>query len=74
MNIPCATDLQPKSESAVDRAGILAEKLGSELSLLHIVPPTESEELTEQDLQSATAQLEERAVPPCVTSALACAV
>jgi hypothetical protein len=29
MNILCATDLLPKSESAIDRAGILADQLGA---------------------------------------------
>jgi len=64
MNILCATDLLPKSESAIDRAGILADQLGADLSLLHVVPPTESREMAEQDLQRAKEKLKARVTRP----------
>jgi universal stress protein E len=64
MKILCATDLLPKSESAIDRAGILAAQLGADLSLLHVVPPTELQEMAEQDLERAKVQLEARVAPP----------
>jgi universal stress protein E len=61
MKILCATDLLPKSESAIDRAGMLAEHLGADLSLLHVVRPTESDQMLEQDVQRASRQLKFRA-------------
>ncbi len=61
MKILCATDLLPKSESAIDRAGMLAEHLGADLSLLHAAPPTESDQMLEQDVQRASRQLKFRA-------------
>lgn len=64
MDILCATDLLPKSESAIDRAGMLADQLGADLSLLHVVPPTESTEMSEQDVQRARARLKARVTPP----------
>ena len=39
MKILCATDLLPKSESAIDRAGMLSDLLNADLSLLHVVMP-----------------------------------
>lgn len=60
----CATDLLPKSENAVDRAGILADQLGAELSLLHIVPPIEPDRVLEQSLQIAIARMRSRVRPP----------
>lgn len=64
MKILCATDLLPKSESAMDRAGMLADHLDAELSFLHVVPPTESDQLLAQDLQRASGKLKLRVRPP----------
>jgi universal stress protein E len=60
----CATDLLPKSESAIDRAGILAHEMDADLSLLHVVSPTASERILEQSLQIAIARMKSRARPP----------
>lgn len=60
----CATDLLPKSEPAVDRAGMLAQQLQARLSLLHVVAPTLSEHNLEQSLQLAITQLDARARVP----------
>lgn len=60
----CATDLLPKSEPALDRAGLLAQHLNAELSLLHVVSPATSERNLEQALQLANAKLKARAEPP----------
>lgn len=60
----CATDLLPKSEAAMDRAGLLAEQLNASLSLLHVVSPTMAEHNLEQSLQLAITGLEARARPP----------
>lgn len=60
----CATDLLPKSEFAIDRAGLLAEQLGADLSLLHVVSPVASERVLEQSLQIAIARMKSRVRPP----------
>jgi nucleotide-binding universal stress UspA family protein len=60
----CATDLLPKSEYAVDRAGLLAEELGADLSLLHVVSPVSSEQVLEQSLQIAITRMNWRVRPP----------
>jgi nucleotide-binding universal stress UspA family protein len=60
----CATDLLPKSEMAIDRAGILAEELGAALSLLHVVSPIASERTLEESLQIATARMKSRTRAP----------
>jgi universal stress protein E len=60
----CATDLLPKSECAIDRAGILASEMDADLSLLHVVSPTASERILEQSLQVAIARMKSRARPP----------
>ncbi len=60
----CATDLLPKSEMAIDRAGLLAEEIGAELSLLHVVSPMDAERVLEQSLQIAIAKMRSRARPP----------
>src|ERR1044071_6882071 len=60
----CATDLLPKSEDAVDRAALLAQELGADLSLLHVVSPVTSERALEQSLQVAIARMKSRARPP----------
>lgn len=59
----CATDLLPKSENAIERAGLLAQQLGAELSLLHVVPPN-SDRALEESLQIAIDRLRARARPP----------
>jgi nucleotide-binding universal stress UspA family protein len=64
MKILCATDLLPKTESAMDRAGMLAEHLDAELSFLHVVPLTESDQLLAEDLRRASGKLELRVRPP----------
>lgn len=60
----CATDLLPKSEAAIDRAGLLAQQLDAQLVLLHVVSPASSELNLEQALQVAIAELNARARPP----------
>lgn len=60
----CATDLLPKSEFALDRAGLLADELGADLTLLHVVSPVASERVMEQSLQIAIARMKSRARPP----------
>jgi universal stress protein E len=64
MRLLCATDLSPKSEAAIERAGLLAGDLGASLSLLHVVAPTASERVLEQTLQNAIGRLRSRARPP----------
>jgi universal stress protein E len=64
MRILCATDLLPKSESAIDRAGLLARRLDADLSLLHVVAPAESERMLQQDLERADGHLKSRARAP----------
>lgn len=60
----CATDLLPKSEAAIDRAGMVAEQLQAQLSVLHVVSPTTSGLNLEQALQLAITGLESRARAP----------
>jgi nucleotide-binding universal stress UspA family protein len=43
---------------------MLAEQLGAELTLLHVVPLTESDRMLEQDMERAREHLESRAKPP----------
>ena len=58
MNILCATDLLPKSEPAVERAGKLADALSAELTLLHVVAPDDVDgQALEQRLQHARRRL-----------------
>jgi len=64
MRILCATDLLPRSEAAIERAGFLADELGADLTLLHVVVPSESERALEQTLQTALAHTRARAKPP----------
>jgi universal stress protein E len=64
MKILCATDLLPKTESAIERAAMLAEQMGATLSLLHAVPMGESNELLQEDMQRAQRLLGARAMPP----------
>ena len=60
----CATDLLPKSEAAIDRAGMLSQRLQAQLSLLHVVSPTASSYNLEQALQLAITALGSRARAP----------
>ena len=64
MRMLCATDLFPKSEAAIERAGLLADQLAADLTLLHVVVPGESERALEQTLQTAVARMKARARPP----------
>ena len=64
MRLLCATDLLPKSEIAIERAGLMAQDLDAELSLLHVVVPSQSDRALEQHLQQAIAQARARARPP----------
>ncbi|MDY6946362.1 MAG: universal stress protein [Pseudomonadota bacterium] len=61
LQLLCATDLLPKSEAALDRAGRLAQQLDAQLTLLHVVSPVTSERNLEQSLQVAIAELKSRA-------------
>lgn len=60
----CATDLLAKSDAAIDRAGLLAQQLDAQLSLLHVVSPVQSELNLEQALQVAIAELNSRSRAP----------
>jgi universal stress protein E len=64
MKLLCATDLLPKSEAAIARAGLLADQLGADLTLLHVVAPVGSERALEQTLQMALGHMRSRAQPP----------
>lgn len=64
MRLLCATDLSPKCEFALDRAGRLAEDLRMDLSLLHVVPPVESERALEDSLNVSIDYMKARARPP----------
>lgn len=64
MRLLAVTDLLPKSESSIDRAGLLADELGAELSLLHVVSPAASERVLEQSLQIAIGRMKSRVRAP----------
>jgi nucleotide-binding universal stress UspA family protein len=64
MRVVCATDLLPRSEAAVERASLVADQLGADLTLLHVVAPGESERALEQTLQAAVSQMKSRSQPP----------
>jgi nucleotide-binding universal stress UspA family protein len=64
MRLLSATDLLPKSEFSMDRAGLLADELGAELSLLHVVSPVTSERVLEQSLQIAIGRMKSRVRSP----------
>lgn len=74
MEILCATDLLPKSEAAVERAGMLADQLAADLTLLHVVTPSESQQALEQTLHTAFARMRSRAQAPLWKGARAPAV
>jgi nucleotide-binding universal stress UspA family protein len=63
MRILCATDLLPKSEPAIARAGLLANQLNADLSLLHVVSPERSHQELKQTLLNAVARTRSRAKP-----------
>jgi len=48
MKILCATDLLAKSEAALQRAGMLADNLEADVTLLHVVTPKQSSRILEQ--------------------------
>jgi nucleotide-binding universal stress UspA family protein len=60
----CATDLLPKSESAIERAALVAESLQAKLSLLHVVSPFAPQRVLEQTLQTAIERMRSRVRPP----------
>jgi nucleotide-binding universal stress UspA family protein len=64
MRILSATDGLPKSEASIDRAGLLADELGADLTLLHVVVPSQSERALEQTLQMRLAHAKARTQPP----------
>lgn len=64
IKILCATDLLPKSEAAVDRAGFLADEVNASLSLLHVVEPTNSGHSLEQALHAAMVRMKARSRRP----------
>ncbi len=63
MRILCATDLLPKSEAAIERAGLLSTQLRADVELLHVVSPAESEQALEQTLKQAFERTKSRAEP-----------
>jgi universal stress protein E len=62
--IVCATDLRPRSDPAIERAGLLADGGDVDLMLLHVVAPSESGRGLDQRLSRAQSQLRARAQPP----------
>jgi universal stress protein E len=65
MKILCATDLLPKSEAAIDRAGILADSLAAPVTVLHAVPPDAPGGATlEQRVRRAESRLAARTSAP----------
>jgi universal stress protein E len=64
MRIVCGTDLLPKSDAAIDRAGSLADLLAADLSLIHVVPTDHSAEGLEERVQMALTQVTARMRPP----------
>ena len=63
MRILCATDLLPKSEAAIARAGLLSARLRADLTLLHIVSGEQSPAVQEKVLQDAFAHAKSRVEP-----------
>src|SRR5689334_9655878 len=64
MKIVCGTDLLPKSEAAIERAGSLADQLGADLMLLHVVSIEPGAATLEDRLQVALRQITSRVRPP----------
>lgn len=63
MRILCATDLLPKTDAAVERAGMLSDRLNADLTLLHVVVPGESQQALEQTLRAASSDMQLRVRP-----------
>src|ERR1700733_3787988 len=68
MRILCATDLLPKSDAAIERAGVLADHLGADLMMLHIVSPDGAQGTLEERLQNGLPQITARTRPPSWTA------
>ena len=64
MKILCATDLLPRSDAAIERAGWLGDQLGAAVTLLHVVAAADSERVLERTLQVAQEQMRSRGRPP----------
>lgn len=64
MKILCATDLLFKSDSAIDRAGMLADHLKADLLLLHVVSGSESDQMQEREMLRASGLLSSRMRSP----------
>lgn len=65
MELLCATDLLPKTEPAIERAGFLSEALGAGLTVLHAVPPDSADGGTlEQRLRRTSERLASRTSAP----------
>jgi len=64
MKLLCATDLLAKSEAALQRAGMLADNLEADVTLLHVVTPNQSSRILEQSLRMAIAEMKSRAQRP----------
>lgn len=59
--ILCATDLSPRCEGAVHRAGMLAQQYEAQLALLHVLDPVL---FLEQEQEHVIARLRSQAAPP----------
>lgn len=64
MRILCATDLLSTSDPAVERAGMLADELVADLSLLHVVAPPSSSPAAESEINLASSCMSARTQPP----------
>ena len=64
MRLLCATDLLSRSDAAIERAGMLSDQLGADLTLLHVVAPGESQQALEQTLQGASSEMQARVRSP----------
>jgi nucleotide-binding universal stress UspA family protein len=70
MRILCATDLLPKSDAAIDRAGLLSDELRADVTLLHVAVPGESALTMERELLRATDEMRLRSRFPRWRAAL----
>jgi universal stress protein E len=65
MKLLCATDLLPKTEPAIERAGFMSEALGADLTVLHAVTPEAADGGTlEQRMRRTSARLTTRTSAP----------
>jgi len=64
IRIVCATDLLPRSDAAMLRAGLLAQQVAADLTLLHVVPSMDPGRALEESLHEAQFMLRDRARPP----------